>query len=289
MLIKKGYSFKYWLAIAISLGGIYPAYAKPLPENEWSRVQRPGHGAPQAIGGYANGCQTGAQVLEESGVGFVSIRRFRNRYYSQPVTLDLVRHVGKNIDRYHQQRILVGDLSMPIGGEMPYGHSSHQSGLDVDFWFYTIGRDGSMLEPDIEPPTIVDKAAGKMLEQRWKIAYRDALYAAATYPQTTRIFVNPIIKQYLCDTESDRAWLYKIRPWWGHDAHFHVRLACPLNSPECQSQAPVPEGDGCRADLKNWIIDQSEAILHPKPTKPSKPKPPIVKPATCQALLQQAQ
>ena len=39
-------------------------------------------------------------------------------------------------------------------------------------------------------------------------------------------------------TGGDRAWLEKVRPWWGHDYHFHVRLRCPGDSPECKSQPP---------------------------------------------------
>ena len=28
----------------------------------------------------------------------------------------------------------IGDLSQPRGGPMPFGHASHQTGLDVDVW-----------------------------------------------------------------------------------------------------------------------------------------------------------
>ena len=44
-----------------------------------------------------------------------------------------------------------------------------------------------------------------------------------------------------------------MRPWWGHDDHFHVRLACPADSPECTPQAPLPPGDGC--DALAWWFD----------------------------------
>lgn len=273
----------FFLALAGS-----SALAQNRTENRWSAIRTPTGGTPQAIGGYANGCQTGAQVLPESGDGYVSIRRFRNRYYAQPVTLQLV-HAVSSAMAGQGRRILVGDLSQPVGGEMPYGHSSHQSGLDVDFWFATLdSRERPRADIDkVDPPSMVDKAAGIMVPGRWRREYRDALYAAATFAETSRIFVNPVIKQHLCMSESDREWLHKVRPWGGHDAHFHVRLHCPQDSFLCEAQKPLPPGDGCNADLLNWVHDQSDAILNPKPPKPAKPKAPKIPPAPCEALLGQ--
>jgi Penicillin-insensitive murein endopeptidase len=52
------------------------------------------------------------------------------------------------------------------------------------------------------------------------------------------------IKKALCrETTGDRTWLHKVRPWWGHDYHFHVRLFCPADSAECEQQDPPPPGD----------------------------------------------
>jgi penicillin-insensitive murein endopeptidase len=91
-------------------------------------------------------------------------------------------------------------------------------------------------------------------------------------PLVQRIFVNPAIKKALCrEAGSDRAWLEKVRPWWGHDYHFHVRLRCPSDSPECKPQPPAGGGDGCSKELNSWF---TEAVLHPKPSPvPEKPRP----------------
>ena len=276
---------KYLTFLLIALLGATVAAKDPDKSNEWSRIPAPIGHPPQAIGGAANGCQLGAQTLEAQGEGFISIRRWRNRYYSQPITLRLVRHVGHEIASLHQSSILIGDLSQPAGGEMPFGHGSHRNGLDVDIWFYTVPR-GHQPDPEIEPPSMVDAAAGTLAPGQWQTAYRDALHAAATFPETNRIFVNPIIKQHLCDSESDTRWLRKIRPWIGHDAHFHVRLNCPPGSPECITQPAIPAGDGCNADLRKWVADQSDAVLNPRPQPPRPPKPPKTPPATCITLLQ---
>lgn len=61
---------------------------------------------------------------------------------------------------------------------------------------------------------------------------------AAKDNDVTRIFVNPAIKQQLClDEGTDRDWLRKVRPWFQHRAHMHVRLRCPADSLECEKSA----------------------------------------------------
>ncbi|SUO97510.1 penicillin-insensitive murein endopeptidase [Suttonella ornithocola] len=260
-------------------------YAKYIEKpNPWSKISHPVAGSPQAIGGYSNGCQQGAEILPEQGIGYYDIRRFRHRYYSQPQTIATIQAIGKHVYQTTGNAILIGDLSQPIGGLMSYAHISHQNGLDADIYFAAIPQ-GSIPDRDHEPDSVVDQISGTMRMDKWQKAYREALYAAAQSPQTTRIFVNPIIKRYLCDTEADTRWLQKIRPWGGHDSHFHMRLACPPDSPLCVNQAPIPLGDGCTEDLNHWITDQSEAILHPKPAKPKKPKPRPEPPKSCKALL----
>lgn len=278
-----------YIAAAVSLLAccITGHAADPNISNDWSRIKAPIAAHPKAIGSYANGCQLGAQLLPESGYGYVSIRRYRNRYYTQPITLGVINHIANYMGSIYNARILIGDLSQPAGGKMPFGHTSHQNGLDVDFWFYTV-PEGSFPPADIEPPTMVDKASGVLIPGRWQEAYTTAVMAAAEHPDTTRIFVNPVIKKHLCAqhyTIDATERLRKIRPWWGHDAHFHVRMRCPENSTECEPQTPPPPGSGCDAHLDQWIAEQSDAILHPKPAQPSKPKPPKRLHPHCAALL----
>ena len=60
---------------------------------------------------------------------------------------------------------------------------------------------------------------------------------AALEPSVQRIFVNAAIKKALCrEAKGDRSWLSKIRPMYGHDYHFHIRIKCPPGSTECESQ-----------------------------------------------------
>src|SRR5215470_11301086 len=53
-------------------------------------------------------------------------------------------------------------------------------------------------------------------------AYTEVVKTAAEDPSVTRIFVNAAIKKEMCsEVGTDRHWLAKVRPWWGHSEHFH--------------------------------------------------------------------
>ena len=89
------------------------------------------------------------------------------------------------------------------------------------------------------------------------------------------MLVNAVIKQELCRVDAKAPWLAKVRPWYGHHDHIHVRLACPADSPNCRKQPSVTGDDGCAPDaLKYWFSDK---VLHPpKPATPAKPPRPLM-------------
>ncbi|WP_339642344.1 penicillin-insensitive murein endopeptidase, partial [Jannaschia helgolandensis] len=58
----------------------------------------------------------------------------------------------------------------------------------------------------------------------------------------------------------------KVRPWYGHHEHIHVRISCPDGARGCENQAPPPPGDGC-AEAQAWVDD----ILNPPPPDPNAP------------------
>jgi penicillin-insensitive murein endopeptidase len=119
----------------------------------------------------------------------------------------------------------------------------------------------------------------------WTPAHFAIIKAAAEEPEVQRIFVNAAIKKALCrEAGADRAWLSKVRQYWFHDYHFHVRIKCPADSPDCKPQAPPPAGDGCGKDLDWWF---SDAVLHPKPGPPPKPRYVTMKdlPPACRPVL----
>ena len=132
------------------------------------------------------------------------------------------------------------------------GHSSHQIGLDADIWLTPM--------PDriLTPQEREDITATSMLKDPftvdpaiWTPLHTKLIKRAASYPQVSRIFVHPAIKKILCEQAGkDRAWLAKVRPWWGHFYHFHIRLSCPPDAEGCENQKPVTGDDGCGTELR---------------------------------------
>jgi penicillin-insensitive murein endopeptidase len=102
-------------------------------------------------------------------------------------------------------------------------------------------------------------AASRRPVKRFDAGVMRLLALVAGDPRVDRVFVNPILKQALCQRAgADRDWLRKIRPWWGHAEHFHARLSCPAASPACEPQPPLPPGDGC-AEIDWWLSPEAEA------------------------------
>ena len=98
------------------------------------------------------------------------------------------------------------------------------------------------------------------------------LKRAASYPSVERIFVHPAIKQALCEAtahDGEHHWLNKVRAYWGHYDHFHVRITCPKGSGACEAQPPLPKDDGCGNELTRWL-----ARVKPKPPAPQ-PRPKV--------------
>ncbi|MGE0716171.1 MAG: penicillin-insensitive murein endopeptidase [Alphaproteobacteria bacterium] len=253
----------------------------------WTTVTTPSTGKPEIIGRTAHGCIGGAVALPADGIGYQALRVGRRRNYGHPDTIALVQSLGRFAVAEKIGLLLVGDMGQPRGGPMPGGHASHQSGLDVDVWFR---RTAAPLGPvEREQPLAVDMLLpnGKAVDPaRFGAAEMALLHFAATRPGVDRVLVNPAIKQALClRVTGDRRWLRRVRPWWGHSMHFHVRLACPAGQPQCEEQAPPPPGDGCDRDLAWWFSADALRALAER-LKPREPTPPKPLPAACEAVLQ---
>ena len=85
-----------------------------------------------------------------------------------------------------------------------------------------------------------------------------------------RIFVNPAIKRALCrDAGADRAWLSKIRPMFGHNYHFHIRLSCPTGEEGCADQEPP--APAATAAAPSSTAGSREAMLQPEARRQAAP------------------
>jgi penicillin-insensitive murein endopeptidase len=263
------------------------ATAATLPGNGWSAIQNPSPGPVQVIGGTANGCIAGASNLPIDGPGYEVIKLSRRRYFGHGDTVNFVEGLGRRAQAAGLPIFYVGDMAQPRGGPLPFGHASHQTGLDVDIWFTLDTRAGLLPAEREEPelPSMVLPTVPQIDPSHFGRRQVTLLRLAAADPRVDRIFINPVIKLALCRgfggaIDSGSAWLTRLRPWWGHDDHFHVRLRCPENSLSCEPQSAIPAGDGCDAALEDWTH-------HLKLPKPVGPPPPRKLPVACRALLAQ--
>lgn len=259
--------------------------------NSWSQVTQPAIIAdtPQSIGTYTSGCLSGAAILPKEGLGYQVMRLSRNRFYGHPELTQFIEKLGQATAAQGLGALLVGDLGQVRGGPTLSGHRSHQTGLDVDIWFMlsqqAMQRSLTLSERESWSAPSVLAADGDSIDLRqWTGANAKVLELAATMPAVDRIFVNASVKRELCLRRvGNSPWLRKIRPWWKHDDHFHVRLKCPTGNAHCAAQEPLPAGDGCDASLAWWFSD--EAKNPAKGGKPSPPPPPL--PALCSRVLAQ--
>jgi penicillin-insensitive murein endopeptidase len=255
----------------------------------FGRVTAPAEMPAQSIGFYARGCIAGAEALPIDGPAWQVMRLSRNRNWGHPRLVAFLERIAmKAPERAGWRGLLVGDMSQPRGGPMLTGHASHQLGLDADVWL-TPMPDHTLSRADREEmsATNVVRADRRDIDPSvWSPAHGRLIRMVAEQPEVARIFVNPAIKVALCrEAGSDRRWLTKVRPMYGHNYHFHIRLDCPSGDHACKDQDPPPNGDGCGSELDYWF---SDAVLHPKPGPPGKAKPPITMaalPDACRAVL----
>jgi penicillin-insensitive murein endopeptidase len=207
------------------------------------------------------------------------MRLSRNRNWGHPVLIRLVEKLAMDAKEHDGwPGLLVGDISQPRGGPMLTGHASHQVGLDADVWF-TPMPDRRLTAKERE-----DLAATSMLaEDRvsvdtkvWTDKHLRLLKRAAGYKEVERVWVHPAIKKAVCEAtanEKERGWLSKVRAYWGHYYHFHIRIGCPKGSTSCERQPPVRSDDGCGAELRQWLARVKPPVRPLPPPKPGVPRP----------------
>jgi penicillin-insensitive murein endopeptidase len=297
--ILTGLAFVVVRSSAQDIGTLHPRKLPPLahtgpstPAKQlFGRVLSPSEAATRSIGFYSHGCLAGGIALPVNGPDWQVMRLSRNRNWGTPQLISFLERFSREVPRVSGwPGILVGDMSQPRGGPMLTGHASHQIGLDVDIWLkpmppYTLSREQ---REEMMSTNVVRADRLDVDPRNWTHGHLEVIKAAAEDPEVQRIFVNAAIKKALCrEAGPDRAWLNKVRPFFGHDYHFHVRLVCPPGNVSCQAQDPVPPGDGCdHASLAYWF---SPGVLHPRPQLgPTRPRPALTLadlPAACRTVL----
>jgi penicillin-insensitive murein endopeptidase len=263
--------FSYILFSLVSCAGIKE---KSELSNIWAQQKSPFNTAkPQIFGSVENGCLSGAKSLYASGAHSITMRISRNRYFGHSDLIKFIEDLSLEMKKKNLGKLLVGDLSQPRGGPMLNGHKSHQTGIDVDLWYDTLKEaDYTLLQREIVgAQSYIPVKGGYFPNKNWGPIQEKMLKLAASDKRVNRIFVHPTIKNFFCSkyknsqlsskrknkSDHNLEWLRKIRPWWGHGDHFHVRLNCPVESQgkatRCLEQAPVPPGNGCDETLDWWL------------------------------------
>jgi penicillin-insensitive murein endopeptidase len=230
--------------------------------------------APYSVGAASRGCLAGGVHLPETGPTWQAMRLSRNHHWGNPTMIDFIADLSRVAVEAGWKGLYVGDIAQARGGPVG-GHASHQTGLDVDIWYTPATRlDLSRSDRERLSAISVRAADQRRVNANWTRAHAYILEAAARDPRVNRIFVTGPVKLAMCADASrgDAAWLRKIRPWWNHHDHFHVRLNCPRGATGCLDQDPLPPGDGCTEAV--WWV--TEALEPPDPDAPApKPKPPL--------------
>src|SRR6202521_2290090 len=214
-----------------------PADPRVAAKQVFGRAMTPTEARTRSIGFYSHGCLAGAKALPVDGETWSVVRLSRNRFWGHPAMIAfLERFSRKAASEGVWPGILVGDISQPRGGPMLTGHLSHQIGLDADVWLTPMPeRNLSREERELMSATMVVRDDRLDVDPKiWTHAHTELSRAAAEDPAVERIFVNAAIKKALCrEAKGDRSWLSKVRPMYGHDYHFHIRIKCPPGSTQC--------------------------------------------------------
>lgn len=222
--------------------------------------------------------------LAASGLRFNPKRDPDARYGTVEVVRALVDAAARVERELGGLPVTINDLSHEKGGPLPH-HRSHQSGRDVDVFFYQLGPDGQPIEsvgaffdpsgaavdfrdlgdPSDDIPLTFDAA------RTW--LFLQALIEDER-AQLQQIFVAEHLRALLLEhARAKRASAATIQrfeemtcqPGYPHDDHLHLRFFC----------APDDITEGCRdsAPMYPWHRKRLEqAGVQPRPLAPKRPK-----------------
>lgn len=224
----------------------------------WSKLKTTRASKQKIFGNYNWGCLVGASALSAKGAGFEQVVLERNHFYGHSDLIRFISGLGNQISSMRLGTMYIADLGLPQGGPFSSGHVSHQNGLDVDIRYY---RDNRVV------------VSGDHVNANWVKEFSQWLKIAAENPRLERIFINPVIKREMCKifpVATNKTWLLKLRPWWGHDEHFHARLSCPASERDCVAQEAIDKSEDTCGEKLNWWFSAAAKAEYDKMMEKSK-------------------
>lgn len=226
--------------------------AEPEPPAEPAPPEDPdpltlGPDASTSIGSPTEGSVNPAVALPLTGAGYLfNPRKDPARRHG---TVELVQALVRSAAAVHEalpgNDLIVGDLSMPTGGDIP-GHASHRAGRDVDVMFYLLDDKGQPfpakaipLEPDgrgvdYQDLTKSDDDVAVRLDVPRTWAFVEALVSNDAH-HINRIFVVEHVRGMLLahakksgasKSAMERFGHLACQPKFPHDDHMHIRFYC---------------------------------------------------------------
>ncbi len=180
--------------------------------------------------------------------------------YGNTVIIDSVLQIGAWLRTQFdgKYRLQVGDQSKSEGGKLAR-HETHQNGLDADIAYLST-----------QPKESGHRSKAKHNRFREKFVKDGKLTAGFDLPKNytllryivktqdvSQIFLGCKVKEALLgfyppdESPEERTLLFsKLIAYPHHDDHFHLRLKCPIDNPECKNDPRKWKDVGCNLSPK---------------------------------------
>ena len=195
------------------------------------------------------GCIAGAVPLPADGPGWQVMRPSRNRAWGHPTSSTSSSAWPRG------QSLTAGRASWSATWASRAAADAHRPRLAPDR-----ARRRRLAHADARPHAHARRARGTCLRPSpcrtgvWRSTRRFGRGQAALWsvvrrcsPRSSRPSSTRPSRGRCRGSGRDRGWLAKVRPWYGHDDHMHVRLRCPADEPLCRDQDPPPRGETAAA------------------------------------------
>ncbi|WP_409477437.1 penicillin-insensitive murein endopeptidase [Pseudobdellovibrio sp. HCB154] len=160
-------------------------------------------------------------------------------YYGTQEMMEILEAIGEKANTLQRNKIFISRISAKAGGRLPPS-KSHQNGMDVDIGYFTV-------QGKVQFPIVA--SGGSLRKSDFSVAKTLEVFKFLMTQQVSpvdRLFVDQSIINNLCREAknsgkfkgSEKAAYAKLfenmQHVDGHGNHFHLRLRCTKNQPDCQ-------------------------------------------------------